>query len=230
MLIPHFVRAKFPKLDQSYISLLEIGGAHAHRLKPLLDTLGLLSLIVTDVDSILETGRAKARPERGKGYRTGNTTLKDWVPQIELLDDLLDLSNEKKQTADGLVRVAYQCPITVEYKESGGEDEAIPYTFEDSLALTNLALFRGYAEPVGLLNKLQTSLGNDTLEDAANDMFRNLEKGSKAEMALELLYRSEPDQLEPPGYIADGLKWLEKNLEAKAVDAILTEPKEVNGA
>ena len=230
MLIPHFVRAKFPKLDQSYISLLEIGGAHAHRLKPLLDTLGLLSLVVTDLDSILETGRAKARPERGKGYRTGNTTLKEWVPQIELLDDLLDLSNEKKQTADGLVRVAYQCPITVEYKESGGQDEAILYTFEDSLALTNLALFRGYAEPVGLLNKLQASLGKDTLEDAANDMFRNLEKGSKAEMALELLYLSEPDQLEPPGYIADGLKWLEKNLEAKTVDAILTEPEEVNCA
>ena len=230
MLIPHFVRAKFPKLDQSYISLLEIGGAHAHRLKPLLDTLGLLSLVVTDVDSILETGRAKARPERGKGYRTGNTTLKGWVPQIELLDDLLNLSNEKKQTADGLVRVAYQCPITVGYKESGGEDEAIPYTFEDSLALTNLALFRGYAEPVGLLNKLQASLGKDNLEDAVNDMFRNLEKGSKAELALELLYRSEPNQLEPPGYIADGLKWLEKSLEAKAVVAILTEPEEANGA
>ncbi len=230
MLIPHFIRAAFRKLDQSYISLLEIGGAHAHRLKPLLDAIGLLSLVVTDVDSILETGSGKVRPERGKGYRTGNTTLKDWIPQIELLDDLLDLSSEKKQTADGLVRVAYQCPITVGYRESGGEDQAIPYTFEDSLALTNLALFRGYAEPVGLLNRLQASLGKDTLEDAANDMFRNLEKGSKAEMALELLYRSEPNELEPPDYIADGLKWLEKSLEAKTVDAILTEPEEANGA
>ena len=230
MLIPHFVRAKFPKLDQSYISLLEIGGAHAHRLKPLLDTLGLLSLVVTDVDSILETGRAKARPERGRGYRTGNTTLKDWVPQIELLDDLLDLSDEKKQTADGLVRVAYQCPITVKYNGSGGEDEITPYTFEDSLALTNLELYRGFAEPMGLLNKLQGSLGKDTLEEAAKDMFHNLEMGSKAAMALELLYRSKPDKLEPPGYIADGLKWLEKNLEAKAVDPIFTEQEEVNGA
>ena len=230
MLIPHFVRSKFPKLDQSYISLLEIGGAHAHRLKPLLDTLGLLSLVVTDLDSILETGSAKARPERGKGYRTGNTTLKDWAPGMELLDDLLDLSDDAKQTANGLVRVAYQCPFTVEYKEGESEGEAIPYTFEDSLALTNLALFRGYAEPVGLLNKLQASLGKDTLEDASNDMFCNLEKGSKAEMTLELLYRSEPDQLEPPGYIADGLKWLEKNLEARKVDAILTEPGEVHDA
>ena len=230
MLIPHFVREKFPKLDQSYISLLEIGGAHAHRLKPLLDTLGLLSLVVTDVDSILETSRAKARPARGKGYRTGNTTLKDWVPQIEPLDDLLDLPDEKKETADGLIRVAYQCPITVKYNESGDEEEVTPYTFEDSLALTNLGLFRGFAESVGLLNKLQGSLERDTLEDAAADMFLKLEKGSKAEMALELLYLSEPEQLEPPDYIADGLKWLEKNLEAKAVDSIFTEREEVNSA
>ena len=230
MLIPHFVRAEFPKLDQSYISVLEIGGAHAHRLKPLLDTLGLLSLVVTDVDSIRETGSAKARPERGKGYRTGNTTLKDWVPQMELLDDLLELSDEKKQTANGLVGVAYQCPITVEYREGEGEDEVTPYTFEDSLALTNRVLFRRYEEPVGLLKKLHTALGQDTLEGASIDMFGDLEKGSKAEMALELLYRSEPDQLVPPSYIANGLKWLEKNLEARAVDAISPEPAEVSDA
>ena len=230
MLIPHFVRAKFPKLDQSYISLLEIGGAHAHRLKPLLDTLGLLSLVITDLDSIVETGSAKARPERGKDYRTGNTTLKRWVPKIESLDDLLDLSNDAKQTADGLIRVAYQCPITVEFRKGEGHYEAIPYTFEDSLVLSNLTLFRGYAEPVGLLNKLQAALGKDTLEDASNDMFGNLEKGSKAEMALDLFYRSEPDQLEPPVYIADGLLWLEKNLERRKVDAIFTEPGEVNDA
>lgn len=170
MLIPHFVREKFSELDQSYISLLEIGGAHAHRLKPLLDTLGLLTLVVTDLDSIGATGTAKVRPERNKGYRTGNTTLKDWVPKIELLDGLLDLSNDAKQTTNGLVRVAYQCPITMKYREDEGEDTAIPYTFEDSLALTNLELFRKCDEPVGLLNKLQAALEIDTLEDAGEDI------------------------------------------------------------
>ena len=230
MLIPHFIRVKFPRLDQSYISLLEIGGAHAHRLKPLLDTLGLLTLVVTDLDSIQGTGEAKARPQRGKGYRTGNTTLTDWVPKIEPLDDLLALPDDAKQTADGLVRVAYQCPITVEFKEGEDGDEAIPYTFEDSLTLTNLVQFRGYAESAGLLKKLQAALRKDTLEDASKDMFDSLEKGSKAEMALELLYRSEPDQVKPPGYIADGLKWLGKNLDARRVDAISTETAEVNDA
>ena len=76
-----------------------------------------------------------------------------------------------------------------------GEEEAIPYTFEDSLAFTNLELFRGYDEPIGLLKKLKTALGKDTLENASKDMFTNLKKGSKAEMALELLYLTEPNEV-----------------------------------
>ncbi|MXW15165.1 MAG: AAA family ATPase [Rhodothermaceae bacterium] len=228
MLIPHFIRTKFPNLDQSYISLLEIGGAHAHRLKPLLDTLGLLSLVVTDLDSILESGNARVRPERGKGFRTRNTALKHWVPKIESLDALLDLPDDKKQTANKLVRVAYQYPTTVEYREYESRSEAIPYTFEDSLALSNLTLFREFANPVGLLKKLQAALGRDTLEDASKEMFDSLDKANKAEMALEILYRSEPEQLEPPAYIADGLSWLEKNLEKRKVDAIFAESGEVN--
>jgi predicted ATP-dependent endonuclease of OLD family len=230
MLVPHFIQTKFSKLDQSYISLLEIGGAHAHRLRPLLETLGLQSLIITDLDSIEGSGTSKALPERGKGYRTGNTTLKDWVPKQESLDDLLDLPDGAKETADHLARVAYQCPITVNYKEDEGEREAIPYTFEDSLALTNLELFRGYDDPIGLLKKLKTALGKDTLEGASKEMFTRLEKGSKAEMALELLYLTEPDKVEPPAYITDGLKWLEDALDGRKLDVIPIESAEVKDA
>ncbi|MFQ5641364.1 MAG: ATP-dependent endonuclease [bacterium] len=230
ILVPHFIRTKFPKLNQSYISLLEIGGAHAHRLKPLLETLGILSLIVTDLDSIDKSGKSKALPERGKGYRTRNTTLKDWVPKKESLDDLLDLTNGAKETANHFVRVAYQCPITVKYKESEGKEEAIPYTFEDSLALTNLKLFRGYEEPIGLLKKLKTALRSDTLKDASQCMFTNLEKGSKAEMALEILYLTKPGDVIPPAYISDGLKWLEEALDARKLDVLVTESVEVKNA
>ncbi len=220
MLVPHFIRTKFPKLDQRYISVLEIGGAHAHRLRPLLETLGLLSLIITDVDAVQASGASKTLPERGKGHRTRNSTLRDWVPMKESLDDLLDLPADAKQTANRLVRVAYQCPITVMYKEGEAEGEAIPCTFEDALALTNLKLLRGYSSPTGLLGKLKTALGKPTLADACKDMFTNMEKGSKAEMALELLYLSEPSEVLPPVYIADGLKWLEGALDARAPDVL----------
>jgi len=206
MLVPAFIRHKFPTLNQSYVSLLEIGGSHAHRLKPLLESLGLVSLIITDLDSIGKTGTTKVMPQRGEECRTGNTTLKDWVPCEKELDVLIDLSDNKKESKCGLVRVAYQCPIKLKYKDDLGEEEAIPYTFEDSLALTNLVLFRGCDNPRGLLRKLKEVLGNNTLNEARNEMFASLQDGGKAEMALELLFLTEPCELDPPNYISDGLK------------------------
>jgi len=230
MLVPHFIRHKFPKLDQSYISLLEIGGSHARRLKPLLETLGLLSLIITDLDSIDETGTAKVSPERDKKYRTGNTTLKEWIPQKEALDQILDCTDDDKQTGNELIRVAYQCPIQLIYKDDSDEEEAIPYTFEDSLALTNLKLFRDYQDPKGILKKLTNALGKDTLKEASKEMFKNLWKGSKAEMALELFYLTEPSELVPPVYISEGLKWLEDKLSKKKQDFLATSQLETKNA
>jgi predicted ATP-dependent endonuclease of OLD family len=227
MIVPHFIRHKFQKLDQSYISLLEIGGSHAHRLRPLLETLGLLSLVITDLDSIGETGTAKVFPERDKQYRTGNTTLKEWIPKKEALDDLLDCSDDDKQSDNKQIRVVYQCPIKLKYKESSTEEVSIPYTFEDSLALSNIGLFKGYEEPKGLLRKLKEALGKDTLSEASREMFNSLGAGSKAGMALELLYLTEPSKLEPPVYISDGLKWLEETLDEKKQDFLASETPEV---
>ncbi len=221
MLVPHFIRNK-PKLDQSYITLLEIGGSHAHRLRPLLETLGLLSLVITDLDSIDKSSTAKVLPERDKGYRSGNTTLKEWIPKKEQLDDLLNCSDDEKQSDNKQIRVAYQCPVKVKYKNNQDAEEAIPYTFEDSLALTNIELFRGYEDPKGLLKKLKKALGNDTLREASKEMFDSLGTGSKAEMALELLYLTEPSKLKPPAYISDGLKWLEEKLDERKQDFLVT--------
>jgi len=226
MLVPHFIRYNFPKLDQSYISLLEIGGSHAHRLRPLLETLGLLSLVITDLDSIGETSTAKVFPERDKKYRTGNTTLKEWIPKKDVLDVLLDCQNDEKQSENQHVRVAYQCPIKLKYKDGLDEEEAIPYTFEDSLAFTNLKLFRDYKSPKGLLKKLTDALSKDTLPEANKEMYESLGTGSKAEMALELLYLTEPKNLEPPIYISDGLKWLEVKLTEKKLNILATTQKE----
>ena len=227
MLVPHFIRHKFPKLDQSYISLLEIGGSHAHRLRPLLETLGLLSLVITDLDSIGESDTAKVFPERGKNYRTGNTTLKEWIPKKDVLDDLLDCSDDDKQSENKQIRVAYQCPIKLQYKKSSTQEESIPYTFEDSLALSNIGLFEGYENPNGLLKKIKEALAKDTLSEASREMFNSLGIGSKAGMALELLYLTEPSKLEPPAYISEGLKWLEGKLAEKKQDFLVTATAEV---
>ena len=225
MLIPYFISKKYCVLDRCYISLLEIGGSHAHRLRPLMDALGLLCLVITDLDPIRENGAEKARLERDKGYRTSNSTLKSWVPHKELLDELFDLTDKQKQSENGLVRVAYQCPIALSNNEDEFEGEAVPYTFEDSLAWTNREMFLEIEGSKGLLKKLQEALKQEIIENAENHMFKALKRGKKAEMALELLYLSEPNKLEPPRYIADGLKWLQTSIENRR-DGISTESVE----
>ncbi len=178
----------------------------------------LLSLVITDLDSIGESDTAKIFPARGEKYRTGNTTLKEWIHNKVSLDEILDWSDADKDSVDKLIRVAYQCPVKLKYKDDSAEEEAIPYTFEDSLALTNLDLFRRYEAPKGLLKKLTEALGKATLAEATKEMFESLRAGSKAEMALELLYLTEPSELKPPAYISEGLKWLEVKLAERKQD------------
>ena len=51
MLLPHFIRRHFSRVDQGYITMLEVGGSHAHKLKPLVHHLGLTTLVITDLDA-----------------------------------------------------------------------------------------------------------------------------------------------------------------------------------
>lgn len=207
MLIPHFIRNHYPELERSYISLLEIGGSHAHTLRPLIHALGIPTLVVTDLDSIKKESTGKAQPKRGQSFRTGNDTLKSWVPGKTALDEVLAATPQEKITDEGLVRVAYPCLTKVQYLSE--QEDAIPYTFEDALVLENLTIFKSMTDSKGLVKKMVVAVNNTTLDEACKDMFDALDKNAKkAEMALELLYTTEPNLLKPPAYIKEGLDWL----------------------
>ncbi|SFP30483.1 ATP-dependent endonuclease [Salibacterium halotolerans] len=219
MLLPHFIRNDFTALDRSYISLLEIGGSHAHRLKPLIESLGLLTLVITDLDSIAEDSRKKVRPEKGKGYRTGNDSLKFWIPKKNQIDEILEASSTDK-IKDNSVRVAYQYEMDADY--SGTQTKAIPYTFEDALVLSNITLFKDKTSESGLIKKMADAVNKPTISEACNEMFDALDKNSKkAEMALELLFTTEPSELKPPQYIMGGLEWLQEELKNKHKDYVI---------
>ena len=212
MLVPYFIKHHFHELHRSYISILEIGGSHAHRLKPLIEKLGLLSLVITDLDSIKKESTSKTQPERGKGYRTGNDTIKLWIPRKTNLDEVLSVSSEDK-VSDECVRVAYQYEISVQYSRS--EEKVIPYTFEDALVLSNIDLFRKKTSTTGLTKKMVEAINKPNLSDACESMFKLCEGGKKAEMALELLFTTEPSDLKPPQYIEEGLNWLQDQLNKR---------------
>ena len=222
MLVPHFIKAHYKKLDSRYITVLEIGGSHAHRLRPLIEKLGIICLVITDLDSVekQEGGNAqKIQPERDKGYLTGNHTLKSWLPNKESLDELLDCT--EKVSKSGLVCVAYPATITVVYSDEIGEVKCIPYTFEDALVLSNIELFRNISVSKGLLKKMKIALTRETILAACKGMFDALGgSAKKAEMALELLYLHEPSEFATPKYIAEGLMWLQTELMAKDSDLI----------
>lgn len=218
MLVPHFIRKHFPALYRSYITLLEVGGSHAHQLKPLIERLGLTTLIITDLDSVEPVGRHKsAQPKKGCGQITANATLKTWLPVKNMIDDLLDLPDTEKVKAGDIpgfsVRVAYQIPIQVKLVETDQVSMVLTKTFEDSLAFENLVLFKSFSG--GAMAKAFRSAieSHDTIDALGAAFFEALKIGEKAEFALDLLSLDrDPTELQIPKYISDGLIWLEKQL------------------
>ncbi len=224
ILVPHFVRERpdFEYLRRCYITWLEIGGSHAHRLKRLLEHLGLTTLIITDIDAKDGTSGAAQPPKRNGGQKARNETLKSWVPVEDSLDALLDKTGSdlvKEDPSGYAIRVAYQQPITLSF-QSKPPAEALANTFEDALLYENPTLFAGLPGH-GLISKFRDALANSAdLEALAAAVHLALKSGNKAEFALDLLYSDKITTLKVPAYIHDGLVWLALQLKRKEQDAI----------
>jgi len=52
LLLPQMIANASPRLQSTYLTILEIGGAFGYRFKELIDFLGLTTLIITDLDSV----------------------------------------------------------------------------------------------------------------------------------------------------------------------------------
>jgi predicted ATP-dependent endonuclease of OLD family len=223
MLVPNFIRQKFKFLTQCYVTVLEINGSHSHRLKELIEALGLLTLIITDIDAAGNIGGKGVIPERGKNQKTGNTALRTWVPSIEDINALLDATQDKKiLKRDELfsVRAAYQIPVNVTASDGKTIEEALPSTFEDSLAFENLGFFKTL-EGNGMVRKFReaiSSANNTTALSAA--FFDALDGGDKAAFALDVIWSEDFENLKCPIYIREGLSWLEERLHKKQVDVL----------
>lgn len=211
ILIPHFIKNGCETLDNCYITILEIGGSHAHRLKPLIETLGIICLIITDIDS-KDSTTGKCKPDIGKGLITNNDTLKSWHPRESDLDTLLSLPTDKKVKTNLPIRVAYQKAIKL--KERKKSVIVYPYTFEDSLVLENKEKFKSIAKSTGLLNKMVAAAQVNDIKDSAQKAYDAInEKGvKKAEFALDVLYMEDPKTFIIPNYIKEGLDWLKTQL------------------
>lgn len=229
MLLPNFIRVHHSYLNQCYITMLEIGGSHAHRLRPLIEHLGLLTLIVTDLDTKESTDGKSVQPQPGANQVTNNETLKSWVPKESDVDKLFVADGAKKiaakmDTRDQLfdVRVAYQIPLKVKRPDATEEETAYPYTFEDALVFENLAFFSTFSG-YGLVRKLSEAITSEPNVTAIGQkFFEALRNGKKAEFALDIIAAKEFETLTIPRYIREGLDWLEAQLRKKKVEILPT--------
>ena len=223
MLLPHFIRNKYPELYQRYISILSINGRHSHRLNPLLEKLCLPTLVIADLDTAEKGGHHKAAcPERGKGLISSNYTIAGWIVGEKDLDKLLAIPPDKKEVAkDGTckysIRIAYQTPVTINY--NGTDEEALASTFEDCLVYTNFQLFKDISiDDTGSLIKdvsdmIKSASSFDEFHKGVYDALRDGKSDQKAEFALDLIYAVDPSELTVPAYIAEGLEWLQSYLK-----------------
>jgi len=115
-------------LSSQYVSVMEVGGAHAHKFFGLLEFLDLSTLIITDIDSVGDDTKAC---EVSAGTRTSNSCIKDWFDSKVTPEQLLDIADDYK--INGRIRLAYQIPEQ--------EQAACGRSFEDAFILANYTDF-----------------------------------------------------------------------------------------
>jgi predicted ATP-dependent endonuclease of OLD family len=234
MLLPLFITRDFPALDKKYLSFLDIGGSHAHRLRPLVECLGIPTVVITDVDPVApqfvgkRTVKVAVCIAGQSDLECGNDTLTAWHPKLANFQDYgtpkpADL--EWTSPNGGKVRFAWQLPIP-----SAGQQW--PSSFEDALVLSNIAWFKGLdaeedpatgkkVEHHGALGKI-VGLVVDYPKPAelAQQLHATMRKGfSKGDFAATLFELFNSGNLVCPSYVAEALEWLAEQLRATGVTA-----------
>ena len=211
LLVPEFISKNFPNLSKRYISMLEVNGAHTHKYRDLVEKLGVATLVLTDLDTVDNNGKS-CFPQKNQGQKTNNDTLKKWHPKKEALDNLVDLTKAEHEATSGgaSLYVAYQTPTKI------SEKDILSRTFEDALILANFE--HDFFQNKPKIKNAKTDFENGTkpLSKSLYEYVQGLKKGDFAFNCLFHLADKEKNSFNPPEYMRDGLKWLEKQLSPEA--------------
>ena len=209
LLLPAFINKVAPDLEGCHLSILEVGGAFAHKFRGLIEFLSIPCLIITDLDSVAVAEgktRPSACPVNSAHAVTSNAMLKSWLPSLTSITDLLAADDAQKLApSPALIRVAYQIHERV---TAGGDTRDLAgRTFEEAFALRNLDWVRsGGANEVGL------RLTKATLDDLVQELYDLIRDDfDKTKFAVGMLTVDEAAWATPT-YIADGLYWLQSVL------------------
>jgi hypothetical protein len=202
LLMPAMIESAAKRLRTTYLTILEVGGAYAHRFEGLLSFLHIPYLVITDLDSVAPDSNQKACRADVVGARTSNASLKKLCGKTTVADLIALTPADKQHTAKDRC-IAFQVDILV--TDGTAKATLRPRTLEEAIVYENF----------GLLRSGTLSIGIDIpalLHDAYQGVYDRIRSDSfkKTDFAMDILACAE--EWIVPGYIAEGLRWLEARL------------------
>ena len=200
--MPDMIERTAKRLQSTYLTVLEVGGAYAHRFEGLLSFLHIPYLVITDLDSVAPTGHPTACRADVVGARTSNASLKKLCAQTTVAGLIgLTLAEKRHPAKDRCI--AFQADIQV---VDGAVSATLrPRTLEEAIVYENFGLFRSGTLSIGTAIPEQ-------LQDAYKSVYERIQSKDfkKTDFAMDILACAE--DLIVPNYIAEGLRWLEERL------------------
>lgn len=220
LLMPLFIKKVAPKLENEYVSIIEVGGAYTHKFKEFFKFLNTKVLIVTDIDSVDEED-GKSCHVLKLNAKTSNSTLSSWLPKKSNISELIQLPDEEKLDESKLIRVAYQ----IAENPSDGLDTFVARSLENAIINRNRAFFSSKykLEETGdeynvvdsfKYKKLKVIDDLIYLDTSRNQSDVDPSSSQKTNFTFDLMTFDEEFsklQWHVPKYVKEGLEWLEKN-------------------
>jgi predicted ATP-dependent endonuclease of OLD family len=244
LLLPLIIQKEAPELRACHLTILEVGGAFAHKFQKLIEFLGLPTLVITDLDSVhaketpaeedADDDAEKDRPQSAcmtteEGAVTSNKALRHWLPKRRSIQELLFLDDAEKcpparDGEPGHTRLAYETLEPAAWRNSS--EKLAGRTFEEAFALQNLDWCQAPEQKELGLNIRRA----DELDLAAlhEKIYERVKTFDKTKFALGLI-GADTDSWSAPQYIIDGLTWLSGVLLVEpgpAVEAALKDAAE----
>ena len=173
---------KVPSLTSQYCSIIEVGGAYAHRFFEFIDFLGIPTLILTDIDFVNSKGN---KCLKGNARRTSNATIMRWCR------DKLNIAFSKTVKIDDVYKLISGNLLTNGFRHIEFQKEEQGYharSLEEAIMNVNRSLYH--------IDASETNFSFDS----------KLEK--KTDFSLQLLADDLFYNYKVPSYIVDGLVWL----------------------
>lgn len=201
LLLPQMINKVAKTLKNEYVTVLEIGGAYAHKFKELIEFIQLKTLIITDLDSVNSKG--KACPV-ANGISTSNGVLKEWLPNMSLISDLINCPTKQK-IANDLIRVAYQTNEV--------SDNYIARSFEEAFIRANNDLLTSTHAENGETYHIKNQFSlfkKKKIATLKNPYISSPSDSAKSNFAFDIMCFNEEKyrQWIVPQYIKEGLIWL----------------------